>query len=562
MNKLFVICIFLIFTFCSGNSQTNLLTVAEKSEFKSTSDYDDVMTFIEHLKKSSKFIRVETIGRSVEGRDLPLLIIGNPLPVSPEQPARDGRIVIYVQANIHAGEVEGKEAVLMFARDLLSSKSQEVLKNVVFLLCPNFNPDGNERISPLNRTYQNGPVNGVGVRHNGQFLDLNRDAMKAESPEVRGVISNVFNKWDPSVFMDCHTTNGSYHVEPVTFTWMVNPNGDNSLIRYMRNKMVPEISGTLLNKYKVENCFYGEFNDMMKPENGWFYDASDPRYMSNYFGLRNRLGILNENYVYADFESRVKGCYWLIHSLADYVSVHKSEIKAMLREVDMNTINRGLNPSIKDSFAIEYKVKPSPEKVTIKTYEVDQVTDDSGRRRYQKSDRQKTVTVPYFIDYYGSENVKFPFAYLLTTHDPEIMNLLRIHGILFEELGEVLKVEAERFEVSELKGSVRLNQGHYTNTIKGRFIKEQISFPAGTLVVRTSQPLANLAAYLLEPQSNDGLLTWNFLDRYLVPQWGIGYNQYPVYKVIDKTEFKTLLTTDHTEFSRSNTVTPRQQDKQ
>ena len=540
MNKLYTLCIFLIFTFYRGNSQNNLLTVAEKSEFKSTSDYNDVMTFIGQLKRSSKFIRVETIARSVEGRDLPLLIIGNPLPVSPEQPARDGRIVIYVQANIHAGEVEGKEAVLMFARDLLSSKSREVLKNIVFLLCPNFNPDGNERISPLNRTYQNGPVNGVGVRHNGQFLDLNRDAMKAESPEVRGVISNVFNKWDPSVFMDCHTTNGSYHVEPVTFTWMVNPNGDNSLIKYMRNIMVPEISGTLLNKYKVENCFYGEFNDMMKPENGWFYDASDPRYMSNYFGLRNRLGILNENYVYADFESRVKGCYWLIHSLADYVSVHKSEIKAILREVDMNTINRGHNPSITDSFAIEYKVKPSPEKVTIKTYEVDQVTDDSGRRRYQKSDRQKTVTVPYFIDYYGSENVKFPFAYLLTTHDPEIMNLLRIHGILFEELGEVLKVEAERFEVSELKGSVRLNQGHYTNTIKGRFIKEQISFPAGTLVVRTSQPLANLAAYLLEPQSNDGLLTWNFLDRYLVPQWGMGFNPYPVYKVINKVNLKTI----------------------
>ena len=182
----------------------------------------------------------------------------------------------------------------------------------MFLLCPNFNPDGNEQISPSNRTYQNGPVNGVGVRHNGQFLDLNRDAMKAESPEVRGVITSIFNKWDPAVFMDCHTTNGSYHVEPVTFTWMVNPNGDNSLIRYMRDKMIPEMSGTLLKKYKVENCYYGEFNDMMKPENGWFYDASDPRYMSNYYGLRNRLGILNENYVYADYESRVKGCYWLI----------------------------------------------------------------------------------------------------------------------------------------------------------------------------------------------------------------------------------------------------------
>jgi hypothetical protein len=283
---------------------------------------------------------------------------------------------------------------------------------------------------------------------------------------------------------------------------------------------------------------------MMKPENGWFYDASDPRYMSNYYGLRNRLGILNENYVYADFESRVKGCYWLIQSLADYVSVHKSEIKSLLREVDKNTIKRGQNPAITDSFAIEYKVRPAPDKVTIKTFEAELVTDANGRKRYQKSDRQKTVTVPYFIDFYGSKHVKFPFAYLLTTHDPAIIYLLRTHGILIEELSAPSRIEAERFEISELKGSARLNQGHYTNTIKGRYIKEILTFPAGTILIRTAQPLANLAAYLLEPQSGDGLLTWNFLDRYLVPQWGTGFNPYPVYRVIDKTDLKTILTTD------------------
>jgi dipeptidyl-peptidase-4 len=325
---------------------------------------------------------------------------------------------------------------------------------------------------------------------------------------------------------------------------MVNPNGDNSLIRYMRDKMVPEMSGTLLKKYNVENCYYGEFNNMLKPEEGWFYDASDPRYISNYFGLRNRLGILNENYVYADYESRVKGCYWLIHSLADFVSVHKTEIKTMLADVDKKTVQRGLNPAVTDSFAIEYKVRAAPEKVTIKTYEAELVTDTNGRRRYQKSDRQKTVTVPYFIDFYGSKNVRFPFAYLLTVRDPEIITLLRTHGILVEELSEESKIDAERFEISELKGATRLNQGHYTNTIKGRFVKGSISFPAGTIVIKTAQPLANLAAYLLEPQSNDGLLTWNYLDRYLVPQWGMGFNPYPVYRIIEKTDLKTVLTTE------------------
>jgi murein tripeptide amidase MpaA len=231
--------------------QEELLTIAEKSNYNSTSTYPDVISFIGKLKSGSKFIRVETIGTTVEGRDLPLMIVADPLPGKPSDLKNDKRIVVYIQANIHAGEVEGKEATLMFVRDLLKEKKPAALKDIVFLICPIFNADGNEKFSRENRTYQNGPVNGVGVRYNGQFLDLNRDAMKAESPEIQGVIKNVLLKWDPSVMMDCHTTDGSYHIEPTTFTWMVNPAGDQNLIKYMSRKMIPEMSSALLNNYKV-----------------------------------------------------------------------------------------------------------------------------------------------------------------------------------------------------------------------------------------------------------------------------------------------------------------------
>jgi murein tripeptide amidase MpaA len=539
MKRYFLLSLTLLSLILPAFTQVKFQTKAEQSEFKSTSDYKDVTSFINQLSKSSPFIKVENIAKSTEGRDIQLLIIGNPLPESPEQLVNDSRIVIYIQANIHAGEVEGKEATLMFARDLLSGKNPEILKNVVLLICPLFNPDGNEKISPLNRTYQNGPINGVGVRQNGQFLDLNRDAMKAESPEVQGVIKNIFNRWDPSVFMDCHTTDGSYHVEPVTFTWMVNPNGDSSLISYMRSKMMPEMSKTLFETYKVENCFYGEFYDMMDPEKGWVLDASEPRYMSNYSGVRNRLGILNENYVYADFKSRVYGCYYLINSLVDYSSAHKSEIKNLIKNVDAKTIARGNNPSVTDSIAIEYDVRPAPNKVLVKTYEAELLTDIDGRKTYKRSDRQKNVIIPYFIDYYPVKSVRFPFAYFITINDPHIIGLLKLHGIKTEKLTTGIKTEVEQFEISEIAPVPRLNQGHYTNTIKGNFIKKTVEVPAGTIVVKMSQPLANLAAYLLEPQSNDGLVTWNYFDRYLVPQWGMGFYTYPVYKLINKTDLKT-----------------------
>jgi hypothetical protein len=539
MKRALILCSILLFTAFYVNGQESFQTVAEKSDFKSTSNYADVKNFIEKLTKTSHNIRLETIATTVEGRAVPLLIIGNPLPKSPKDLINDKRIVVYIQANIHAGEVEGKEATLMYVRDLLNEKDPAILKNVVILICPLFNADGNEKISPLNRTYQNGPVNGVGVRYNGQFLDLNRDAMKAESPEVRGVLTNVFDKWDPAVFMDCHTTDGSFHIEPTTFVWMVNPDGDNSLIDYMRDRMIPEMSKTLSVKYKTENCYYGEFIDMLNPEKGWILDASEPRYMSNYYGVRNRLGILNENYVYADFKSRVFGCYYLIHSLLDYASAHKSEISEMLKQVDNKTIARGENPAIADSFAIEYKVRPVKDNVKVRTFEAEQGPVVNGWRNYIRTDRQKDVTVPYFIDYYPTRMVKFPFAYILTTHDPAITDLLKIHGIKIEELTTDSKIDVQRFDISELKGAPRLNQGHYNTTLSGKFVDGQVDFPAGTLVVRTAQPLGNLVEYLLEPQSNDGLVLWNYFDRYLVPQWGSGYNPVPVYKVIYKTDLKT-----------------------
>jgi dipeptidyl-peptidase-4 len=539
MKRSLSIWLTLISTVFFASGQVKFQTMAEKSDFKSTSNYNDVKTFIDQLRKSSHLIRVENIATSVEGRDIPLLIIANPLPKSTKDIQNDKRIVIYIQADIHAGEVEGKEATLMYSRDLLREKDPEILKNVILLICPLFNPDGNEKISPLNRIYQNGPLNGVGVRYNGQYLDLNRDAMKAESPEVRGVLNKVFNEWDPAIFMDCHTTDGSFHVEPTTFTWMVNPDGDNSLIAYMHEKMMPDISKTLSDKYKTENCFYGEFYDMMDPGKGWVLDASEPRYMSNYYGIRNRLGILNENYVYADFKSRVFGCYYLLRSLLDYASLHRSEIKGMLSDVDKKTITRGADPAITDSFAIEYKVRPLPEKIRIRTYEAELTSDVNGRRNYKRTERQKDVTVPYFIDYYPVKNVKFPFAYLLTTHDTEITEILRRHGIKLEKLASDSKLVVERFEITELKAESRLNQGHYLNNLKGKTSSDTLDFPAGTIVIRTAQPLANLAAYLLEPQSNDGLAVWNYFDRYLVPQWGMGYNPYPVYKVLNKIDMKT-----------------------
>lgn len=508
------------------------LTAAESSGFTATSSYADVNSFIKDLQRLSPHVRVETLCISTEGRNVPLLVIGDPAPFQPSTLRYDKRGVVYIQANIHAGEVEGKEASLMLARDILLADKRPYLDKLVILIAPIFNADGNEKISQENRRNQAGPEKGVGVRHNGQNLDLNRDSMKLESPELQGLVRNVLTQWDPLLLVDCHTTNGSYHDEPVTYSWPLNPNGDAGIISYMRDKMMPEISTNLKDKYKTLSIPYGNFKDSQEPEKGWETFTPHPRYVTNYIGLRNRLAILNENYVYADYKTRVLGCYHFLRAILDYCYGHLDDIFRIVAEADMRTIQRGLSPKETDGFSVEFEVKPLPNPVTIQSYITEVIPREGTWPQIKKTEIKKTYTVPFFSDISGKRSVRFPYAYLIPVNDVEIIGKLKQHGIMVEKLTEPAELEVEAFKLKELKAAERLYQGHRMNEVKGEYTVEKKAFSAGTLVILTAQPLGNLAACLLEPESDDGFLVWNFFDRYIVPQWGRGFETYPVYKLL------------------------------
>ena len=531
--SLILLLIFSIFPLSAlSSTEQKPLTVAEASNFTATSRYDDVTSFIKELQRKSSLLRVEALCVSPEGRTVPLLVIGEPVPSSPLALSGDGRAVVYIQANIHAGEVEGKEASLMLARDIILKEKPPFLDKLVILIAPIFNADGNEKINPANRRNQVGPEKGVGVRYNGQNLDLNRDGIKLESPEVQGLVRNVLMRWDPALLVDCHTTNGSYHEEPVTYVWGLNPNGDTSLIKYMREKMMPSINKNLREKYKVLSIPYGNFMDFNNPEKGWRPSGPQPRYLTNYISLRNRLAILNENYAYADYKTRVMGCYYFLLSILEYCYDHKDGIAQLVRSADQKTIQRGMKPSTDDTFAVEYDLKPLKDKVTILGWEMEVTPRESGWPRVKKKDKKKTYIIPYFADFVPKRSVPFPYAYLIPKVNPEITEKLLQHGLSVEKLREPVSLEVESFRIKEIKGASRLFQGHYLNSVKGEYHLEKKEFPEGTLFIATAQPLANVAAYLLEPESDDGLLVWNFFDRYVVSQWRRELQTYPVYRLL------------------------------
>lgn len=510
----------------------DLLTVAERSQFTATSLYQDVLNYISELQKISPNLVVENIGRTAEGRDIPMLILSHPPVYTPQAARQMKKMVVYIQANIHAGEVEGKEASLMLAREILLTSEHPYLANLVILIVPNLNADGNEKISPANRPQQPGPEKGVGTRQNALNQDLNRDAIKLESPEMKAVVSKILNRWDPALVVDCHTTDGAYHQETVTYSWPVNPNSDRQLLLYQRETMLPAMVKGLKEKYQTLAAPYGMFRDWRDPAKGWETFEPQPRYFTNYAGIRNRLSILDENYVHADYRTRVISCYYFLKSILDYCSQKTAEIQKLLEEADQRTVLQGLTPQ-GQSFALDFELKALPNPVTINTYETEVAERPGGGfPQLKPTERLKPVTVPYFADYLPKRTIPLPYAYLLSVPDPVIIEKLIAHGLLVESLTTEANLEVEVFQPKEIKASERPFQGHRLNQVQGEYKKESRKFQPGTILVRTAQPLGYLAAYLLEPESDDGLVAWNFFDKYLFGQWQRGLSELPVYRLL------------------------------
>jgi len=259
-----------------------------------------------------------------------------------------------------------------------------------------------------------------------------------------------------------------------------------------------------------------------------------PCYISNYIGLRNRLGILNENYPYADFKTRVTGCYKLFRAVLDFCYHNKDEITQLIHNADRRTIQRGLNPKKEDQFALEYDVRATKKNITVQGWEMK--IEEVPERRWPKvikTEIKKTYTMPFLAEFYAKNSVRLPFAYLFSGELTDIANKLLEHGVVVEKLSEPVELDVESFIINDVTGSKTLNQGHYQTNIAGSYEMITKIFPKGTLIVSMSQPLSNVASYLLEPESDDGLVSWNFFDRYIVKQWSRQSLPYPVFKLYE-----------------------------
>ena len=413
-------------------------------------------------------------------------------------------------ANIHAGEVEGKEAALMLLRDLVSSH-RKLRDDLVVLIAPIYNADGNERISPENRTTQHGPLNGVGVRENAQGLDLNRDYMKLESPEARGLVANVLTRWDPLVTVDLHTTNGSYHGYQLTYSPPLTPNADDDIVDFERDTLLPHIRAAMKERHGKETYHYGNFVEQLQPEKGWYTFDNRPRFGNNYAGLRNRFAILSEAYSYIDFRARVEVTHEFLHEILAAVGKYGAKMMRIAAKSD-ERIARGKlrKQGLRFELAKWKDVEILWEK-SVPAAEGEGAPDPwTETGAIVRTGEIVPMKMPDYGVFKATEREDVPWAYLFdNAHAAEV---LRTHGIAVEKLEAEATIDAERFMVKDETHAEQEFQKHHEVTVSGKWKSSKETFPAGTFLVRTNQPLARLIFYLLEPRSDDGLVTWEVLE--------------------------------------------------
>jgi hypothetical protein len=498
----------------------DLQITPEKSNFEKTSTHADVMAFLDAIRNKSPYIQVSTLGKSPAGKDIPLVILSKPAVQNAAEAKASGKPVIYVQGNIHGGEVEGKEVAMMLMRDILLGNQSSLLDHQIILFVPMYNTDGNDKMAKgLRPSQENSPLE-TGERENGQGLDLNRDGIKAEAPETRALLSMI-NTWDPQLSVDLHTTNGTWHGYSLTWAPSYLYAGESATYQFTNNTMLPFIT----EKVKREKgLFFGPFGDFNTRE-GWpvknFYTYNHhPRYLVNQFGLRNRMAILSESFAHERFYQRIYSTYTFVTEILSYTNAHAAEIVNTNQAAEKAAIQLVKEQAGKAKKGVRFKMVSTEQPLQgFRAYEYQRFTKPDGSSSLVKTGNIATYNnVNYFGAFKDTVQSSVPAGYIIPAAFANIAAQLQLLGAKLDTIQQPQTLPVSQFLIEKFTRATRKFEGHQLASAEGSWNNTTYVVQKGDFRISLTQPLANLIFYALEPQSDDGLLLWNFFDTYLEEQ--------------------------------------------
>ena len=494
----------------------DLLTRAERSDYLETSRHAEVIEFLETVVRMDDRMSLTTFGFTNEARAIPLVTVAQGLADrSPAAIRENGKLVLYLQGNIHGGEVEGKEALQILLREIASGQHDSWFNDMILLVAPVYNADGNDAVGLNNRPGQNGPAGGMGQRPNAQGLDLNRDHMKLNSPEARSV-ARLVGDYAPHVTMDLHTTNGTNHAYFVTYSPPLHPNTDPAIISLLRDRLLPDVTETIRDKHGMNFYYYGNAGGGGAPGGRanlprWSTFDSRPRFNNNYLGLRNRIAILSEAFAYASFEDRIAATLYFVQETVDWAEAHTGEIRAAVEIAETRPLV-GTQLSVRNRITLTH-----PEPVDILMGAVETRYNAAGRPYNHRLDVLTPTPMWEYGSFESTEDETVPAAYIIPPVQQlqPVLDRLESHGVPMRTLDASRTMIVESFRIDSTSVAAQPFQSVNERTLWGAWVEGEQEIPARTIIISMDGPHARLAFYLLEPRADDGFTDWAILNRWI-----------------------------------------------
>jgi murein tripeptide amidase MpaA len=486
-------------------------TYSEKSNYKKTPRYQETMNYFEKLARHSSYTKMITIGKSAENRELKLFIISKDKKFTGQKALKLNKPIVLIENCIHPGESEGKDACMLLARDLLIEKKYPpILDQVIILMIPILNVDGHEIMSPYNRLNQNGPEE-MGWRVTATRHNLNRDFMKAETPEIRSLFS-VLNEWQPHLFIDCHTTDGADFQYDIHYHIDTHDEYGGAVSRWAREDFLPAVIPACEQKGHILDPYAGliDENDPTKGMNGGIWPA---RLSNPYITLRNRAGFLIETHALKDYKTRIFATYDLIQVILQEMAQNGEKLIDAVGFEDQNCLKLYSKDNYNTKFPLTYRLTGQGDSLIYHAYKFTSVFGKISGQNYLVYE-PIPVDIPsiYFNHVEPVVSMTPSQGYLIPAQWRAVIDVLKSHGIEMKQLNAAVTDTFECYRFENPRWGERPYEGRHLVTFKTKMSKEIRTFPANTWYVPSGQRLARLVFHLLEPEAPDALIRWGYFN--------------------------------------------------
>ena len=488
-------------------------TPAEASQFHTTPSYADTVAYLQRLQQAAPgIIHLATFGSTPQGRPMTVVIASGDGTFDPAAAHAAGKAVVLLQAGIHPGEIEGKDAGLMLLRDIaIAHKYPHLLDHVVLVYIPVFSVDGHENSSPYHRINQNGPES-MGFRGQSQYLNLNRDYVKADAPEMLAWLK-LWQRWQPDFLIDVHTTDGADYQYDLTW-YTEDPHKLDPAVNAWQHDAIVNHAMPAYEKRGHLASIYLEFKDGRDPRKGIENFGSGQRFSTGYAALQNRPALLIETHMLKSYATRVHAVYDLVELMLEQINQHPAALLTADAKADADTVARSHDAQA--SVPLTFKPDPQSTKFELKGYAFTLTHSDISNSNWIQYDpsQPKTYSIDNWNGLLPDLSIVPPAAYVVPAQWTAIIDKLDAHGIRYQRIGHTLKLQAEGYQLGHPQWASQPFESHLMlrsfvlRTVPSR----EVELPPGSVIVPLDQRAANVAINLLEPQAPDSLLRWGYLD--------------------------------------------------